>query len=423
MRTLLLSLVLVLPSSLASAQAPRPPVAPASRLADLVTELEAANPDLSAARREVDASVARIRPAGAPPDPTISAGYMSGFLRPPFYPSADTPEGRWQFGMTQELPYPGKLAIRTRIASTAADRARWVVEAQRVQLVADLKTAYVELVRVDRTQAVLDRTKQVLEQAREAAEARFRVGRGPQQDVLRAQLEISLLIERVTVLQRERAMVLGAANALLARPADSPLASTLAFEVAPPERRLDELQELAQEHNPLVERDARQIDTAQQGLALARKEMLPDFGLNVMTRRRVGDMPWMYGVDVMMKVPLFWQRKQRPMVAEAVAMLGAARQRQDATRVDSDAALVSAYAAMDAGRRLLALYDDSILPQARLTLESSMASYQVGTVDFLTLLSNVTNVLTFEIANEQQRAQYLQALARIEPLTGLALIR
>ena len=151
--------------------------------------------------------------------------------------------------------------------------------------------------------------------------------------------------------------------------------------------------------------------------------MLPDFGLNVMTRRRVGDMPWMYGVDVMMKVPLFWQRKQRPMVAEAVAMLGAARQRQDATRVDSDAALVSAYAAMDAGRRLLTLYDDSILPQARLTLESSMASYQVGTVDFLTLLSNVTNVLTFEIANEQQRAQYLQALARIEPLTGLALIR
>jgi outer membrane protein TolC len=96
---------------------------------------------------------------------------------------------------------------------------------------------------------------------------------------------------------------------------------------------------------------------------------------------------------------------------------------REATRVDSDAALVSAYADMDAGRRLLTLYADSILPQARLTLESSIASYQVGTVDFLTLLSNVTNVLTFDIANEQQRALYLQALARIEPLTGLALIR
>ncbi|MEP7119246.1 MAG: TolC family protein, partial [Acidobacteriota bacterium] len=112
-----------------------------------------------------------------------------------------------------------------------------------------------------------------------------------------------------------------------------------------------------------------------------------------------------------------------PMVAEAVAELSAARHMQEATRIDSDAALVSAFAAMDAGQRLLTLYDDSILPLARLTLESSMASYQVGTVDFLTLLSNVTNVLTFEIANEQQRALYLQALARIEPLTGLALIR
>ncbi|MEP7116418.1 MAG: TolC family protein, partial [Acidobacteriota bacterium] len=306
MRTSLLSLMLALLPSLALAQGLAPPPAAPTRLADLVSQLESANPDLSAARCEVDASVARIRPAGAPPDPTISAGYMSGFLRPPFYPSADTPEGRWQFGMTQELPYPGKLAIRTRIASTAADRARWAVEARRVQLVAELKSAYVELVRVDRTQAVLDRTRQVLGQAREAAGARFRVGRGPQQDVLRAQLEISLLIERVTVLHRERAMVLGAANALLARPADTPLASTLAFEVAPPEHRLDELQALAQERNPLVERDARQIDTAQQGLALARTAVLPDFGVNVVTQRRVGDMPWMYGVDVMVKVPLFW---------------------------------------------------------------------------------------------------------------------
>ncbi|HUU34839.1 MAG TPA: TolC family protein, partial [Vicinamibacterales bacterium] len=207
MRTSLLSLTLALLPALALAQVPVLPLPPPTRLTDLVAQLEASNPELSAVRHEVDAAVARILPAGAPPDPAISAGYMSGFLRPPFYPSADTPDGRWQFGVTQEIPFPGKLAIRSRVAASAAERARWVVEARRVQLVGALKAAYMDLVRVDRTQHLLDRTKTVLEQTRAGAEARFRVGRGPQQDVLRAQLEISTVIERTIVLQRERASV------------------------------------------------------------------------------------------------------------------------------------------------------------------------------------------------------------------------
>ena len=423
MRTYLMSLMLALTPALALAQTPSPPPAPATRLADLVAQLEAANPELAAARREVDASVARIQPAGAPPDPTLSAGYMSGFLRPPFFPSANTPDGLWQFGVTQEIPYPGKLAVRTRIASSAAERARWEVEARRVRLIAELKTAYVELARVDRTLSLLDRTKAVLEQTRAAAEARFRVGRGPQQDILRAQLEISMLIERATMLQRERASALSAVNAILARPADTSLESTLVLDAEAPPQDLLALQQLAADRNPLIRRDDRQIDTGQQALALARKEVLPDFGVTFVTQRKVGEMPWMYGLDVMVTVPLFWQRKQRPMVADAVAMLGAAQQMREATRVGSDAELVAAWAAMDTGRRLMTLYDDTILPQARLTLESSAASYQAGAVDFLTLLANVTSILTYDIAYEQQRAQYLQALARLEPLTGLILIR
>lgn len=423
MRTLVFALLLALVPSLVPAQPAGQTPGSATRLADLVVQLETANPELAAARLDVDASVARIKPAGAPPDPVISAGYMSGFLRPPFYPSASTPDGLWQFGITQDLPYPGKLAIRMRIASAAAERARWTVEGRRVQLVADLKTAFIELVRIDRTQSILDRSKAVLDQARGAAESRFRVGRGPQQDVLRAQLEISMLIERATMLQRERAAALSAVNAVLARPADAPLASTLAFDADAPSQNLQELQQLAVARNPLLQRDERQIDSSQQALALAHKDVRPDFGVNVLSQRKVGDMPWMYGVDVMVKVPVFQKRKQQPLIAEAVAMLGAARQMREATRVGADAELVTAYADMDTGRRLMTLYDDTVLPQARLTLESSVASYQAGAVDFLTLLTNITSVLTFDIAYEQQRAQYQQALVRIEPLTGLTLVR
>ena len=104
-------------------------------------------------------------------------------------------------------------------------------------------------------------------------------------------------------------------------------------------------------------------------------------------------------------------------------MLGAAREMREATRVQTDAELAAASADAAAARELMTLYSDSILPQARLAVEASIASYQTGAVDFLTLLANITSVLTYDLASEQQRAEYVRALARIEPLTGLSLIR
>lgn len=409
-------------SPLAAAAQPsdRNPV-PATPLAALVAQVDASNPELAAARRDVDASIARIRPAGAPPDPTVSTGYMSGFLRPPFFPSATTPDGFWQFGVTQDIPYPGKLAARTAIASGVAEQARWRVEVKRVALVTALKTAYADLELAERSLEILDATRGVLDQAHSHADTRFRVGRGPQQDVLRAQLEISMLTERRTMLRRDRRTALAALNAVLGRAPDTELSAVpVGCDPPPP---LAELQRLANLHNPQVRRDDQQIASGQAVLALARKEIRPDFAVRVTTQRKVGGMPLMYGVDLMATVPIFWQRKQRPMVAEATAMLGAARDLREATRVEADAELAMAAADAAAALELMTLYADSILPQARLALESAVASYQTGAVDFLTLLANVTSVLTYDLASQQQHALHLKALARIEPLTGLSLIR
>lgn len=421
MQRYLVGFVVVLLPLVATAQPVDRERAAVTTLADLVAQIDIANPELAAARHETDASVARIRPAGAPPDPTISAGYMSGFLRPPFFPSTTTPDGLWQFGVSQQIPYPGKLAAKSAVASTVAERTRWTIEVTHVALVAALKTAYADLNLAERSLAILDGTRGVVEQARAAAESRFRVGRGPQQDVLRAQLEVSFLIERVTLLRRDRSLALAAINAVLGRTPETPIgAAPIATEEVPP---LSELQWLALDHDPRLRRDEQQLVVGQATLALARKEILPDFGINLFTQRKVGGMPWMYGVDLMATVPVFRQRKQRPMVAEATAMLSAARDMRDATRVAAFAELAAASADAAAGRELITLYADSILPQARLALESSAASYQTGAVDFLSLLANVSSVLTYEVAAEQQRAVYVRALARIETLTGLSLIR
>jgi len=180
---------------------------------------------------------------------------------------------------------------------------------------------------------------------------------------------------------------------------------------------------LVQQNYPALKRDERVIDRGQQALSLANKEVLPDFAVNVTSQTFTGGMPWMYGVDFMVRLPVFWQRKQRPLIAEAAAALESGRRMRDNTLSTAIARTTSEYLATTTSRRLADLYSDSTLPQARLALESSLASYQVGRLDFLSVLTNFLTVLTYELNYEEQTARAGQALARLEPLTGLELVR
>ena len=391
-------------------------------LASLVAELSANNPELAAARREVDMRVARIAPAGAPPDPTLSIGYMSGFARPPFFPSSSTPDAFRQVGASQEIPFPGKLSLRSRVALADADASRWSAEDTRWQLISDLKMTYFEYQFVTRSLEIVKRNRQVLDSFREIAEARFSVGQAIQQDVLKAQLEISGLIEQTTVLERQRDGLRARMNALLYRAQETPVDPDLAFTVLPLPSDASILRAETLQRYPALKRDQEQISRSQQQVALARKEFLPDFGINIAAQQPVG-MPWMYGVDFMVKVPIFWQRRQRPMLAEATAGLEAGRRMRENTLARAEAQVTELYVNASSAKRLMELYSRSILPQSRLTLESALASYQVGQAEFLTVLTNFTTVLTYEIGLEEQRAQYHAALAGLEPLVAAEFIK
>lgn len=393
----------------------------AATLQDLVAELDRSNPEIAAARRYVDASVAAIAPAGALPDPTISVGYMGGLRAAPFFPT-DNPEDSFrQVSAQQEFPYPGKLSLRTKIAVAESDAQRWTYESTRRRLIADLKNAYYEYVFVNRSLDVLARNRVRLDEFRQIADARYSVGRAMQQDVLKAQLEISLLIERQAVLNQQRTALRAQINGLLYRKTDATLDVSLNYEPATLAQSVEDLQALAAQNNPDLRRDERMVDRGQQALALAKRELLPDFAVNLTTQQMVNGMPWMYGVDFMVKVPLYSQRKQRPLIAQAAAQLEGSRKMRENTLTQTAAQLADTYALADTSRRLVTLYGDSVLPQARLALESSLASYQVGGVDFLTVLTNFVTVLNYEINLEEQNARFHEALTRLEPMVGVAL--
>jgi outer membrane protein TolC len=399
------------------------PPASGQTLASLVAALDSVNPEIKAAQREIDMRVARIQSAGAPPDPTLSVGFMGGFQQPPYFPSPATPNGYREIAVSQELPFPGKLALRSQIAGTEAAAARWDLESTRWRLVSELKQMYFEYQFASRSLDIVRRNHTVLDQYRQMAEARFSVGQAIQQDLFKAQLEISALLERTVVLERQRDTLRARINALLYRAPDTPVDPDLAYTETPLPATAEPLRAEALARYPALRRSDQDITRGQQSLALARRELRPDFGVNVRTQQGVEGMPWMYGVDVMVKLPIFWQRKQRPMIAEAAAALEAGRNMRDSAAAEAEAAVTEHYVTATSSRRLIELYTDSVLPQARLAVESGLASYQVGKADFLTVLSNFTGVLTYEIGLEEQRAQYHQALARLEPLIGAELIK
>ena len=413
--------------TLAAAQTPQPAgsseptTVQTISLAGLIAELEQNNPELQAARRDIDMRVAGIAPAGALPDPTFSAGFMSDFWAVPLFATGTNQFAYRQFSVSQEFPFPGKRSLRTGIASTEADAARWDYEATRRRLVAQVKTAYFEYAYTVRTIDVVQRNKALLEEVIQIAESRFSVGKAMQQDVLKAQVELSLLLERLTMLDQQRASVQAQINGLLYRQPETPLGSVGEYAPVTLTHDLATLRALAEKNSAALRRDDTSIAKGQQALALANKDLRPDFGTAVFSEKRPG-MAWMYGVDFMVQVPLYWQRKQRPMVAGAAASLEGARQMRNNTLATEQAQVTQEYLAATASRRLMDLYSDSILPQSRLTLESSLASYQVGNADFLTLLSNYQMVLTYEISYEEQAAKYRQALARIEPFIGEELV-
>ena len=336
--------------------------APLSSLPALIKELEQANPELQAARREIDVRVARVAPAGALPDPTLSVGFMTEVSAVPFFPPGDSPQAFRQFSFSQELPFPGKRDLRTRVASTEVDTARWNYEATRRRLVSDLKAAYFEYAYTVRTIDVVQRNKTLLDQMRQIAESRFSVGKATQQDVLKAQVEVSLLLERLAVLEQQRASVQAQINGLLYRQADMPLGPVTEYAPVGPLPALDVLRALAEKNSAALKGNETGINRGQQALALAGKELRPDFGVTLASQKYGGGMPWMYGVDFMVRIPLYWQRKQRPMIAEAAAALESARQMRNNTFATEQAEVTQGYLAATTSQRLADLYGDTILP-------------------------------------------------------------
>jgi cobalt-zinc-cadmium efflux system outer membrane protein len=385
------------------------------RLDDVIREALEKNPEAQSALHSVKAMQRRVPQMESLPDPMASVGW-AGNLAPFSVMQGDNSSYR---GLTvsEQFPYPGKLKLRGAIASKEADAAQADYDAVRRRITVEVKTAYYNYFYYDRAIQTTERNKVLLEKLSKITEARYRVGKAMQPDVLRSQIEISLLIEKLTVLEQQRATAQARINVFLLRSPESPLPPAAEIEPATITSTLDELYTLAAENDTAVLRDQKMVERGSLSVALAQRKYRPDIGVSYMVQQR-SDLPTMNGVTVSVNIPVFYKNKQQQGVVEASEDRISAEKMRDNRLNEVRFELKQDYLAAKASERLLTLYSKGVVPQSSLALESSMASYQVGTVDFLSLLANFSTLLNYEIDYYRQLADYQTALAQIEVLTG-----
>jgi outer membrane protein TolC len=389
-------------------------------LDELIKEAMEKNPAIQAAQDLAAARRARVSPEKTLPNPTIGFQTM-GDLVPPTLQKGDPSSGRF-YSITQEIPFPGKLGLRGEVALTEAEAQVWNQKQAVLEVTADLKKAFYDYLFIYQSIEVVLKDKELLDNIAEVAEARYRVGEGAQQDVIKAQVEISKLLDRMTVLEQRQETAQALINRLLYRSPGTPVGIPVEVKQTELAYSQEELIRLAEANSPVLQVQEQNIARNRFGVELAGKEYYPDFEMGFTYVDR-DDEPTMYGLTASAKIPLYFWRKERPALEAARLELSAARKEREsvASRLGYD--VKEAYITATSSNKLARLYKTTLIPQARLAVESAFASYQVGIVDFLTVLDSIVTLLEYELKYYETLTDYMKAMAQLELVTGMELVR
>lgn len=383
------------------------------------------NPGLAQRQAQAEAMSTLPSQLGSLPDPMISMGLVN--LPTDSLNTSQEAMTQWQLGISQEIPFPGKLALKQQAATERANASVFMTTEYKQQLIQYVTSYWWQLFYLEKTLAIISTNKTLLKQFIDIAETKYRVGHGLQQDVLLAQLELSKLLNREIELNSEREQVAIRLNTLLSRPTNTAI-QLPAFQhidtTLPEIKPVDEILDIAEQHRPFLLQQKHLIAAAAEDKALAEKDLLPDFKISAAYGLRQGhnldgsDRSDMLSLQVGINVPLFADRKQKMAISQKNSEL---KQQQFAYQ-DSwnqvQAEIANYITQYQQARQQYSLLDTGILPQARQTIASMLSGYQVNKVDFLNLVRAQITLYDYETQLWLSLKTAKTALANIEASVG-----
>jgi len=291
-------------------------------------------------------------------------------------------------------------------------------------LVARTKQAYYDLFLAQKGLQIHHEQVGLIRQFVAIANAKFRVGKGGQADVLKAQVELSMLLQHLPVLEQRRKTAEAMLNTLLDRDPASPL--DLAQEPAqlPLEESVDDLHRLALNDRPELKAAELDVQRNEQSRALAQRQYYPDFNV-AFQRFQNYQAPDGFGAYFAMSIPFaFWTKpKYDAGVQEAAAAVSVARAQQHTLENMTRFQINDLLAKLRATDQVATLYRTTILPQAEQSLESARVGYRAGKGGFLDLIDTQRALRGFQLEYFQALVDRQHRLAELEQVVGVTLDR
>jgi outer membrane protein TolC len=386
-------------------------------LRELIQEAEQKNPQIAASFHAWQGSRNVPKQLSALPETQVSVQQLSVGSPRPFAGYSNSNFAYIGLGASQDIPYPGKRQLRAQVAEHEADSVEAQTDSVRRMVVGNLKIVYFKLAYIQQTLGVLEKSDQLLNQVEQATEARYRVGQGNQQDVLKAQLQHTKILQEIAHHHQEEGALEAQIKQLLGRLQGSPdiVADTLSA------RSLSfsapALFEKASEHNPDVRSKQASIEQQETQVELAHKNFRPDFNVQYMYQHTNGDTRDYYVATFGVRLPNRGRQK---------AELAQAQQNQERARreLDSESQRVLSevqqqYVRAKTSEERLKIYSDGLVPQSEATFRSALSAYQSNRQDFESLLSSFLDVLNLDLEYRNELVEHESALAELERLSGV----
>ena len=386
-------------------------------LRDLVQEAEQKNPRIAASFHGWQASRNAPKQVSAFPETQVSLQQFSVGSPRPFAGYSNSDFAYLGFGASQDIPYPGKRQLRARVAEHEADSMEAQTDSVRRTVVGNLKMVYFKLAYIQQTLGVLQRSDDLLNQVQGAAEARYRVGQGNQQDVLKAQLQHTKILQEIAHHHQEEGLLEAQIKELLGRPQDSAdiVADTLSA------RSLSfsapELLQKASEQNPDVRSKQASIRQQETQVELAHKNFHPDFNVQYAYQHTNGDTRDYYMATLGIRLPN--RGRQKAELAEAQQNQERARREEDSESQRVLSEVQQQYVRAKTSEDRLKIYSDGLVPQSEATFRAALSAYQSNRQDFQSLLFSFLDVLNLDLEYRSELVEHESTLAELERLTGV----
>ena len=390
-------------------------------LSELIQEGLARNPEIQAARNQWEAAGERIPQARSLPDPSFGVQLWNF----PQNGNLFTSPGRSQntiFTLSQKFPFPGKLQLKGEVASRAAAMSEQALRAKERELIGRLKQAYFELSFAHRDLQIHHEHVDLIKQLFDSAKAKFRAGQGTQVDVLKAQVELSNLYQRLPVLEQQRETMAAKVNTLLNRDPRGALGIPHEPPARAPDKSLEELERRALTGRPELKSAELAIEQNEQARAFAERQYYPDFEFGVQRFQNFQAIDG-FGAIATVNIPFsFWTKgKYDAGVREAKAAAASARAEYQSWQNLTRFQITELLAKVRAQQQVADLYRTTILPQAEQNLDAARAGYRTGRNGFLDVIEAERALLEFRLAYYRSLTDRETQLAALEQVVGTCL--